>query len=156
MNTACYIHNKVTLRKGTSATLYEIWRGIKPTVKYFHVFGSKCYILADHEQRRKMDPKSDEGVFLGYSTSNRAYKVFNSRTKVMMDSINVIIDDRGRNDEEDVFEDVGTSLSDIPTESKDKSIDSNPPQEDPEPINLNKGPSIRTQRDHPKELIVRT
>ena len=40
MNTACYIHNRVTQRKGTSATLYEIWRGRKPTVKYFHVFGS--------------------------------------------------------------------------------------------------------------------
>ena len=26
MNTACYIHNRVTLRKGTSTTLYEIWK----------------------------------------------------------------------------------------------------------------------------------
>ena len=127
MNIACYIHNRVTLRKGSSATLYEIWRGRKPTVKYFHVFGSKCYILADHEQRRKMDPKSDEGIFLGYSTNSRAYRVFNSRTKVMMESINVIIDDRGWNVEEDVSEDVGTSLSNIPTESNDRSIDSNPP-----------------------------
>jgi transposase InsO family protein len=72
MNTACYVHNRVTLRKGTSSTLYEIWKGRKPTVKYFHIFGSKCYILTDREQRRKMDPKSDEGVFLGYSTNSRA------------------------------------------------------------------------------------
>ena len=99
MNTACYIHNRVTLRIDTSATLYEIWKGRKPTVKYFHVFGSKCYILADREQRRKMDPKSDKGIFLGYSINRRAYRVFNSRTKVMMESINVIIDDRGWNNE---------------------------------------------------------
>ena len=72
----------------------------------------------------------------------------------MKESINVIIDDRGWNDEEDVLEDVGTYLSDIPTKSNDKSIDSNPPQEDPEPSHLNKEPSIRTQRDHPKELII--
>ena len=28
-----------------------------------------------------MDPKSDEGIFLGYSTNRRDYRVFNSRTK---------------------------------------------------------------------------
>jgi len=40
-----------------------------------------------------MDPKSDEGIFLGYSTNSRTFKVFNSRTKVVMESINVVIDD---------------------------------------------------------------
>jgi len=54
-----------------------MWKGRKPTVKYFHVFGSKCYSLADREQRRKMDPKSDGGIFLGYSINSRACKVFN-------------------------------------------------------------------------------
>ena len=72
MNTACYVHNRVTLRVGTTTTLYEIWKGSKPTVKYFHVFGSKCYILEDREHKRKIDPKSDEGIFLGYSTNSRS------------------------------------------------------------------------------------
>ena len=58
MNTACYILNRVTIRSGTSATLYELWKGRKPTMKYFHVFGSRCYILEDLQHRRKMDPKS--------------------------------------------------------------------------------------------------
>ncbi|MCI76167.1 gag-pol polyprotein, partial [Trifolium medium] len=40
-----------------------------------------------------MDPKSDEGIFLGYATNSRAYRVYNSRTKTMMKSINVVIDD---------------------------------------------------------------
>jgi transposase InsO family protein len=35
MNIACHIHNRVTLRIGTTTTLYEIWKGRKPTVKYF-------------------------------------------------------------------------------------------------------------------------
>ena len=94
MNTTCYVHNRVTLKKGTPTTLYEVWKGRIPTVKYSHVFGSKCYILTDCEQRRKMDPKSDEGIFLGYSTNSRAFRVFNSRTKVMMESINVVVDDQ--------------------------------------------------------------
>ena len=54
---------------------------------------SKCYVLADRDYRRKMDPKSDEGIIMGYSTNSRAYTVYNSRTQVVMESINVVIDD---------------------------------------------------------------
>ena len=60
MNTACYIINRVYLRPGTIMTPYEIWKGRKPTVQYFHVFGSTCYILNDREYRGKLDAKSDE------------------------------------------------------------------------------------------------
>lgn len=133
MNISCYIHNRVTLRKGTSTTLYEIWKGRKPTVKYFHVFGRKYYILADREQRRKMDLKSDEGKFLGYSINNRAYRVFNSRTKVMMESINVVVDDRGLQKGVDVLEDVETHLNDTSAETTDRNTDINPTSAEPEP-----------------------
>ena len=39
------------------------------------------------------DSKSNEGVFLGYCINNCAYKVYNKRTKVVMESINVRVDD---------------------------------------------------------------
>ena len=74
-------------------TAYEIWNGKKPKVKYFRVFGSKCYILNDRENLWKFDTKNDEGIFLGYSTSSQAYRVYNKRTKTVMESINVTIDD---------------------------------------------------------------
>jgi hypothetical protein len=45
------------------------------------------------ENLGKFDPKSDEGIFLGYSTSSRAYRVYNTRTETVMESINVVIDD---------------------------------------------------------------
>ena len=70
-------------------TAYKIWNGKKPKVKYFQVFGSKWYILNDRENLGKFDAKSDEGIFLGYSTSSWAYKVYNKRTKIVMESINV-------------------------------------------------------------------
>ena len=57
------------------------------------MFGSKCYILNDWENLGKFDANSDEGIFLGYSTTNRAYRVFNKRTRMVMESINVEIDD---------------------------------------------------------------
>ena len=64
INTACHIHNRITTRSGTNVTLYELWKGRKPNVKYFHIFGSTCYILADREYHRKWDAKSEHGLFL--------------------------------------------------------------------------------------------
>jgi hypothetical protein len=89
VNTTCHIINRVYLRPDTSKTPYEIWRGKKPTVKYFRIFQSKCYILCDRENLGKFDPKSDEGIFLGYSSTSRAYRVFNKKTETVMESINV-------------------------------------------------------------------
>jgi hypothetical protein len=93
VNTACHIINRVYLRPETNKTPYEIWRGKKPTVKYFKTFGSNCYILRDRENLGKFDTKSDEGIFLGYSTNSRAYRVFNKRAETVMELINVIVDD---------------------------------------------------------------
>jgi len=93
INIAYHVINKVYLRPETNKTPYEIWRGKKPTIKYFWVFESMCYILRDRENLEKIDPKSDEGIFLGYSTNGRAYRVFNKRTGTVMESINVVIDD---------------------------------------------------------------
>jgi hypothetical protein len=84
VNTACHIINRVYLRPETNKTPYEIWQGKKPTIKYFRTFESKCYIFHDGENL---------GIFLGYSTNSRAYRVFNKRTETMVESINVVIDD---------------------------------------------------------------
>ena len=62
-------------------------------LSHFHVFGCTCYILNDREQVGKFQAKSDQCVFLGYSTNSRAYKVYNLRTKTIMKTINVVIDD---------------------------------------------------------------
>ncbi|KAK2423598.1 cysteine-rich RECEPTOR kinase [Trifolium repens] len=161
MNTACYIHNRVTIRKGTSVTLYELWRERKPSVKHFHVFGSKCYILADREQRRKLDPKSDEGIFLGYSTNSRAYRVYNSRTKVVMESYNVVVNDVETEKVDNVEYDVGTSGPVIEDRSLEEQSDARQ-EEIIENITAyttnqptqNKGPFVRVQKNHPLELVI--
>ncbi|KAK1590971.1 hypothetical protein Q3G72_000097 [Acer saccharum] len=93
VNTACYVSNRVFKRPGTKQTSYELWKGKKPNVSYFHTFGSKCYILNDSYHLGKFDAKSDVGLFLGYAINNRAYRVFNLTTKTIMESINVKIDD---------------------------------------------------------------
>ncbi|XP_031268825.1 uncharacterized protein LOC116127306 [Pistacia vera] len=71
INTACHIANRVFLRKGTSQTPYELRKGKKPDLSYFHVFACKCYVLNDRDLLGKFDSKSDKGVFLGYSSNSR-------------------------------------------------------------------------------------
>ena len=80
-------------RPDSKKTPYELWRGKKPVIKYFRIFGGDCYILRDKENLEKFDAKSDKGYFLGYSSTSRAYKVYNLRTKTVMESSNVVIND---------------------------------------------------------------
>jgi hypothetical protein len=57
------------------------------------VFGSKCFILNTKDYLTKFDPKSYEGVFLGYSQSSKAYIVLNKETLRVEESLNVTFDE---------------------------------------------------------------
>ena len=76
-------------RPDTKKTPYELWKERKPNVKYFRIFGSTCFILKDRENVGKFDSQSDEGIFLGYSSTSKAYQVY---VKVM-ETVNVVIDE---------------------------------------------------------------
>ncbi|KAG7533536.1 Zinc finger CCHC-type superfamily [Arabidopsis thaliana x Arabidopsis arenosa] len=96
VSTACYIINRVYVKPGTKTTPYEIWKGKSPNLSHFRVFGCICYILNDKEQLGKFASRSDEGIFLGYSTHISAYRVYNKRTKIIGDAVNVVFDDKSR------------------------------------------------------------
>ena len=61
-------------------TRYELWKGRKPNISYFYVFGFECFILNTKDKLSKFDPKSNPIIFLGYSTVSKAYKVYNKKT----------------------------------------------------------------------------
>ena len=64
-------------------------------MKYFHIFGCKCFVLKTHpEQLTKFDLKADEGIFVGYSLTTKAYRVYNLRTRTVMESIQVSFNDK--------------------------------------------------------------
>ena len=137
MNTSCHIGNRIFFRVGTNKTAYEIWNGKKPRIKYFRMFGSKWYILNDRENLGKFYAKSDEGIFLGYSTTSQAYRVFNKRTKIVMKSINVKIDDAitkvGLVDDE---ERSSTKEPIVKVEVFDIKVEGSTPEEESTPMNL--------------------
>ena len=61
-------------------------------MKYFRSFGSTCFILKDRENVGKFNSRSDEGIFLGYSSTSKAYRVYIKKTMKVMETVNVVID----------------------------------------------------------------
>ena len=80
VNTACHTVNRVYFKPSTKKTPYELWKGRKPNVKYFRIFGSTCIILKDREIVGKFDSWCDEGIFLGYSSTSKIYRIYYKRT----------------------------------------------------------------------------
>nr|GFB46492.1 hypothetical protein [Tanacetum cinerariifolium] len=91
--TACFTQNRSLVIHRHEKTPYHIINDRKPSVKFFHIFGSVCYIVRDGENLDKIKEKGDECIFVGYSTQSRAYRVFNKRTRVIMESIHVNFDE---------------------------------------------------------------
>ncbi len=93
-NTACYILNRALIRPILNKTPYELWKGKKPNISYFHAFGCKCFVLNNGKDNLgKFDAKSDEAIFVGYSSKSKAFRVFNKRTLVIEESIHVVFDE---------------------------------------------------------------
>ncbi|KAJ9566358.1 hypothetical protein OSB04_002324 [Centaurea solstitialis] len=92
VNTACYTQNRSIIHRRFGQTPYHILFGRVPSVGHFKVFGCKCFVLNETENRGKFGPKSDELVFVGYSESSIAYRVLNRQTRVVTESINVHFD----------------------------------------------------------------
>nr|GEY53223.1 hypothetical protein [Tanacetum cinerariifolium] len=64
VNTACYVQNRVLVTKPHNKTPYELLLG-------------------------KFDGKADEGFFVGYSINSKAFRVFNSRTTIVQETLHI-------------------------------------------------------------------
>ncbi|GKE70697.1 retrovirus-related pol polyprotein from transposon TNT 1-94 [Tanacetum coccineum] len=91
--TACFTQNRSIVHTRHNKTPYELIRGRKPNVQYFYVFGSLCYSTNDHDDLRKMKPKADIGIFIGYSESSCRFRIYNRQTKKIMETIHVKFDE---------------------------------------------------------------
>nr|GFA34584.1 retrovirus-related Pol polyprotein from transposon TNT 1-94 [Tanacetum cinerariifolium] len=91
--TSCFTQNRSLVIPRHEKTPYHIINDQKPSAKFFHIFGSLCYIVSDGEYLDKMKEKSDACIFVGYSTQSRYYRVFNKRTRVIVETIHVNFDE---------------------------------------------------------------
>ncbi|GJW66750.1 retrovirus-related pol polyprotein from transposon TNT 1-94 [Tanacetum coccineum] len=91
--TACFTQNRSLVIPRHEKIPYHIINGRKPTVKFFHIFGSLCYIVRDGENLDKMKEKGDACIFVGYSTQSKGYRVYNKRTRLIVETIHVNFDE---------------------------------------------------------------
>jgi hypothetical protein len=75
-------------------TAYELFKGRTPNISYFNQFGCTCYILNNKLYLKKFDAKAQRGIFLGYSERSKAYRVYNSETLCVEESMHVKFDDK--------------------------------------------------------------
>ncbi|GJT40734.1 putative ribonuclease H-like domain-containing protein [Tanacetum coccineum] len=86
---ACYVQNRVLVVKPHNKTPYKLFRGLKPALSFIRPFGCHVTILNTLNSLGKFDGKSDEGFFVGYSLSSKAFRVYNTRTRRVEENLHI-------------------------------------------------------------------
>ncbi|GJV04759.1 putative ribonuclease H-like domain-containing protein [Tanacetum coccineum] len=89
VNTAFYVINKVLVIKPHNKTPYELIRGRTPLIDFMKPFRCPVTILNTRDHLGKFDGKADEGFFVGYSVVSKAMRVFNLRTMIVKETLNI-------------------------------------------------------------------
>nr|GEU88508.1 retrovirus-related Pol polyprotein from transposon TNT 1-94 [Tanacetum cinerariifolium] len=87
--TACFTQNRSIIHCRFNKTPYDLINGRKPDISFLHVFGALCYPKNNREDIGKLGAKGDIGFFIGYSADSCAYRIYNRRTKKIIETMNV-------------------------------------------------------------------
>jgi hypothetical protein len=74
VNTANFVKNR-TLSRTHGKTPFEVLTGDKPSISNLKVFGCPCYVHVPALKRKKLDPVSEKGTFLGYEPHTKGYRI---------------------------------------------------------------------------------
>ncbi|GJR29206.1 retrovirus-related pol polyprotein from transposon TNT 1-94 [Tanacetum coccineum] len=91
--TTCYTQNRSMIRRRHGKTPYELLHDKPPDLSYLHVFGALCYPTNDSENLGKLQPKADIGIFIGYAPTKKAFRIYNRRTRRIIETIHVDFDE---------------------------------------------------------------
>ncbi|GJR26941.1 retrovirus-related pol polyprotein from transposon TNT 1-94 [Tanacetum coccineum] len=91
--TACYTQNRSLIHTLHDKTPYELVHDKKPDLSFLRVFGALCYPTNDSEDLGKLKAKADIGFFVGYAPNRKGYRIYNKRTRQIMETIHVTFDE---------------------------------------------------------------
>nr|GEY42156.1 putative ribonuclease H-like domain-containing protein [Tanacetum cinerariifolium] len=89
VNTARYVQNRVLVTKPHNKTPYELLLGRTSSIEFMRPFGCLVTILNTLDPLGKFDGKADEGFLVGYSVSSKAFRVFNSNTRIVQETLHI-------------------------------------------------------------------
>nr|GFC70809.1 retrovirus-related Pol polyprotein from transposon TNT 1-94 [Tanacetum cinerariifolium] len=79
----------VLVTKPHNKTPYELLLGISPSIRFMRPFGCPVTILNTLDPLGKFDRKADEGFLLGYSVNSKTFRVLNSRTRIVQETLHI-------------------------------------------------------------------
>nr|GFA53429.1 integrase, catalytic region, zinc finger, CCHC-type, peptidase aspartic, catalytic [Tanacetum cinerariifolium] len=91
--TACYTQNRSLIHTRHHKTPYELVHNKKLDLTFFRVFCALCYPTNDNNDLGKLQPTADIGIFVGYAPSRKGYRIYNKRTRRIMETIYVQFDE---------------------------------------------------------------
>ncbi|GKD62588.1 putative ribonuclease H-like domain-containing protein [Tanacetum coccineum] len=91
--TACYTQNRSLIHTRHNKTPYELVHDNKPDLLFLRVFSTLCYPTNDSEDLGKLQAKADIGIFIGYTPSRKGFRIYNKRTRRIMETIHVTFDE---------------------------------------------------------------
>nr|GFB38611.1 hypothetical protein [Tanacetum cinerariifolium] len=91
--TACYTQNRSIIIPTHGKIPYHIINDRKPSIKHLYIFCCICYITRDGKNLDKMKEKGDQCILVGYSTQSKGYRVYNKRTRMIVEFIQICVDE---------------------------------------------------------------
>jgi transposase InsO family protein len=91
--TAVYVLNRTGTRTLDNITPFEAWYKQKPSVSHLRVFGTDAYVHVPKELRKKWEPKSKKGIFMGYSACSKAYRIWDVADRKIIESRDVLFNE---------------------------------------------------------------
>ena len=88
--TAVYLRNRSPTKALSERTPFEVWHEEKPQVDHLKVFGCICYAHIPKDERKKLDSKAREAIFLGYGKEKKGYRLYDISTKKTFYSRDVV------------------------------------------------------------------
>jgi hypothetical protein len=74
--TTIYVQNKSPHRILKDMTPEEAFSSKKPNVENLRIFGCSVYSHIPKDKRNKLEPSGKKGIFMGYSDSSKAYRIY--------------------------------------------------------------------------------
>ncbi|GKA47582.1 retrovirus-related pol polyprotein from transposon TNT 1-94 [Tanacetum coccineum] len=91
--TACYTQNRSLIHTLHDKTPYELVHDKKPDLSFLCIFWALCYPTNDSKDLGKLKAKADIGFFVGYAPNRKGYRIYNKRTRQIMETIHVTFDE---------------------------------------------------------------
>lgn len=81
VSTVAYLINRNPTKPNESKTAEEIWTGNTPNLNNLRTFGCKAKVHISKQKKQKLDPKSEEHIFIGYCEDTKEYRFIKPKTE---------------------------------------------------------------------------